>query len=135
MVAHESSAGTAKSLWSGQPKDVAKPMVIEQFEPFVNGYSFFDEMGVRIYENGHSYTGVKHSIHSAYSAIPDYESAMVGKYGEERARESRSWRRITVKATNQEIAFRRRLELFRQIDRIHRRPDGDPFSRLAGRAR
>jgi phenylpropionate dioxygenase-like ring-hydroxylating dioxygenase large terminal subunit len=86
MVAHESSAGTAKSLWSGQPADLPKPMVIEQFEPFVNGYSFFDEMGVRIYENGHSYTGVKHSIHSAYSAIPGYESAMVATYGEERAR-------------------------------------------------
>jgi hypothetical protein len=29
----------------------------EQFLPFVNGYEFFDKMGVRIYDNGHSYSG------------------------------------------------------------------------------
>ena len=85
MVAHESSAGTAKSLWAGQPADAPKPMVIEQFAPFVNGYGFFDEMGVKVYENGHSYTGVKFSIHSKYSAVPQYEAAMTAKYGEERA--------------------------------------------------
>lgn len=85
MVAHESSAGTAKSLWSGQPADAPKPMVIEQFVPFVSDYTFFDNMGVRIYENGHSYTGVNFSIHSSYSAVPEYDSAMVRAYGEQRA--------------------------------------------------
>lgn len=87
MVAHESSAGTAKSLWADQPADAPKPMVIEQFAPFVNGYDFFDHMGVKLYDNGHSYTGVKFSIHSKYSAVPAYEQAMVRTYGEERAQQ------------------------------------------------
>jgi hypothetical protein len=44
-------------------------------------------MGVRIYDNGHSYTGVRYSIHSAYSAIGDYERQMEQAYGPERARQ------------------------------------------------
>ncbi|MCB1623583.1 MAG: Rieske 2Fe-2S domain-containing protein [Pseudomonadales bacterium] len=87
MVAHESSAGTAKRLWRDQPPEVPKPMVVEQFAPFVSGYDFFDQMGVRIYENGHSYTGVNFSIHSKYSAVPAYEQAMTRAYGEQRAQE------------------------------------------------
>jgi phenylpropionate dioxygenase-like ring-hydroxylating dioxygenase large terminal subunit len=86
MVSHESAAGTAKKLWTGQPESAPKPMAIEQFLPFVNGYDFFDQMGVRIYENGHSYTGVKFSIHSKYTAIGEYESLMERTYGAERAR-------------------------------------------------
>jgi phenylpropionate dioxygenase-like ring-hydroxylating dioxygenase large terminal subunit len=86
MVAHESAAGTAKKLWAGQPENAPKPMAIEQFLPFVNGYDFFDQMGVRIYENGHSYTGVKFSIHSNYAAVGEYESLMEKNYGPERAR-------------------------------------------------
>lgn len=85
MVAHESSAGTAKALWSEQPPEAPKPMVIEQFVPFVSGYDFFEKMGVKIYENGHSYTGVNFSIHSKYSAVPAYEAAMIEAYGAERA--------------------------------------------------
>jgi phenylpropionate dioxygenase-like ring-hydroxylating dioxygenase large terminal subunit len=85
MVAHESAAGTAKRLWAGKPDSEPKPMAIEQFLPFVNGYEFFDKMGVRIYENGHSYTGVKFSIHSKYSAIGEYERRMEAAYGAERA--------------------------------------------------
>ena len=86
MVAHESAAGTAKKLWADQPESAPKPMAIEQFLPFVNGYDFFDKMGVRVYPNGHSYTGVHFSIHSAYSAIGDYERRMESVYGAERAR-------------------------------------------------
>ena len=85
MVAHESAAGTAKKLWAGRPDSEPKPMAIEQFLPFVNGYEFFDKMGVRIYENGHSYTGVKFSIHSKYAAIGEYERRMEAAYGAERA--------------------------------------------------
>jgi benzoate/toluate 1,2-dioxygenase alpha subunit len=87
MVAHESSAGTARDLWRSMnlPEGTAQPMVIEQFAPFVSDYQFFDDMGVRIYENGHSYTGVKFSIHSRYSGIPEYEERMIAAYGEERA--------------------------------------------------
>jgi benzoate/toluate 1,2-dioxygenase alpha subunit len=86
MVAHESSAGTARALWQEQPADAPKPMVIEQFLPFVSNYDFFDKMGVKIYDHGHSYTGVNFSIHSGYSAIPDYAERMEAAYGAERAR-------------------------------------------------
>ena len=86
MVAHESSAGTARDLWKDQPPDAPKPMIIEQFLPFVSNYEFFDNMGVRIYDNGHSYTGVNFSIHSKYSAMPEYEAQMTAAYGAERAR-------------------------------------------------
>ncbi len=87
MVAHESSAGTARDLWRAKnlPDTAPKPMVIEQFMPFVSDYKFFDDMGVKIYENGHSYTGVKFSIHSKYSGIPEYERRMIAAYGDERA--------------------------------------------------
>jgi benzoate/toluate 1,2-dioxygenase subunit alpha len=84
MVAHESSAGTAKAMWAGQPADAPKPMAIEQFVPFANDYKFFDEMGVRVFDNGHSYSGANFSIHSRYSAIPEYEQAMLAAYGPQR---------------------------------------------------
>jgi benzoate/toluate 1,2-dioxygenase alpha subunit len=87
MVAHESSAGTAKRLWANQPADAPKPMVIEQLVPFVGSYEFFDKMGVRVLENGHGWSGVHFSIHSAYSALPGYEDAMVTAYGEDRAKD------------------------------------------------
>jgi len=86
MVAHQSAAGTAKKLWADQPPEAPKPMAIEQFLPFVNGYEFFDKMGVRVYENGHSYSGVSFSIHSNYSAVGEYESLMEKTYGAQRAR-------------------------------------------------
>ncbi len=87
MVVHESSAGTAKGMWKGQPADVPKPMAIEQFVPFVSDYQFFDDMGVRVFANGHSYSGVNFSIHSSYSAVPAYEAAMQAAYGEERTKQ------------------------------------------------
>jgi benzoate/toluate 1,2-dioxygenase subunit alpha len=84
MVAHESSAGTAKRLWEQAPEGAPMPMVIEQFVPFVNGYDFFEKMGVKVYDNGHSYTGVNFSIHSKYSRVGEYERRMLEAYGEER---------------------------------------------------
>src|SRR3984957_5429259 len=87
MVAHESSAGTARRLWQDAPPDAPKPMVIEQFTPFVNGYDFFERMGVKVYDNGHSYTGVNFSIHSQYSSVGPYERAMIAAYGEASSRQ------------------------------------------------
>ena len=84
MVAHESSAGTAKTMWAGQPADAPKPMAIEQFVPFMSDYKFFEDMGVRVFDNGHSYSGVNFSIHSKYSAIPAYDEAMKARYGDEK---------------------------------------------------
>lgn len=87
MAAHESSAGTAKELWAGKPADAPKPMAIEQLAPFAGSYDFFDKMGVRVFENGHSWSGVNFSIHSSYAAVPEYEAAMQRAHGEARARD------------------------------------------------
>ena len=87
MIAHASSAGTAKKLWQGQPADKPKPMAIEQIVPFASDYKFFDDMGVRVYPHGHSFSGVHFSIHSSYSALGDYEALMKKAYGEERAKQ------------------------------------------------
>lgn len=85
MVVHESSAGTAKRMWLDQPAEAPKPMAIEQFTPFMSDYQFFEDMGVRVFANGHSFSGVHFSIHSKYSAVPDYDDAMKAAYGTERA--------------------------------------------------
>ena len=88
MVAHESSAGTAVRLWEEmqKPEGTRKPMAMEVIAPFVSRYEFFEEMGIRVWPNGHGHTGVHHSIHSDYSAIPGYFERMAEAWGEERAR-------------------------------------------------
>jgi len=87
MVVHESSAGTAKAMWKDEPADAPKPMAIEQFVPFVSDHAFYEKMGVRVFANGHSYSGVHHSIHSSYSALPEYEQAMQARHGAARTAE------------------------------------------------
>ena len=119
MVAHESSAGTARDVWKAQnlPEDTPRPMVVEQFEPFVSNYRFFDDMGVKIYRHGHSYSGVHFSIHSAYAQIPGYFEALTDAYGEQRAREILSVNRhntvyypsLTIKGAIQAIRVARPL--------------------------
>jgi phenylpropionate dioxygenase-like ring-hydroxylating dioxygenase large terminal subunit len=84
MVVHESSAGTARRMWLDKPADAPRPMAIEQFTPFMSDYKFFEDMGVRVFDNGHSFSGVHFSIHSKYSAIPAYDQAMKTAYGEEK---------------------------------------------------
>jgi phenylpropionate dioxygenase-like ring-hydroxylating dioxygenase large terminal subunit len=85
MVAHESSAGTAVEVWKKAPPGAKKPMAVEIFAPFIAPYEFFENMGIRVWPNGHGHTGVHHSIHSDYSAIPGYYEKMVAAYGEDRA--------------------------------------------------
>lgn len=87
MVAHESSAGTAIKLWEemDKPEGAEKPMAMQVIAPFMSPYEFFEEMGIRTWPNGHGHTGVHHSIHSDYSAIPGYYDKMVEAYGENRA--------------------------------------------------
>lgn len=84
MVVHESSAGTAVDVWNSATPGTPKPMAVEIFAPFVSSYEFFEGMGLRTWPNGHGHTGVSHSIHSDYSAVPGYVDAMVGAYGEDR---------------------------------------------------
>jgi phenylpropionate dioxygenase-like ring-hydroxylating dioxygenase large terminal subunit len=87
MVAHESSAGTAVRIWeeSNPAEDAPKPMAVQVIVPFMSSYEFFEEMGIRTWPNGHGHTGVHHSIHSDYSAIPGYYDQMKAAYGEEKA--------------------------------------------------
>lgn len=89
MVAHESSAGTAVKIWESmeKPEGMPKPAAMEIIAPFMSPYEFFENMGIRTWPNGHGHTGVHHSIHSDYSAIPGYFEQMVAAYGEERARQ------------------------------------------------
>lgn len=87
MVAHESSAGTALRVWQQAPEGTPKPMAVELFAPFVNPYEFFENMGLRIWSNGHGHTGVSDSIHAAYSPVPGYLESMVARYGDARAQE------------------------------------------------
>ncbi len=123
MVAHESSAGTARRIWESSGRSGPAPMVIEQFVPFVNGYDFFEKMGVRVYENGHSYTGVNFSIHSKYSHVGEYERRMAAAYGEERAQrilgEARHntvyYPNLTIKGAIQAIRVARPLAVDRTV--------------------
>ncbi|WP_439143409.1 aromatic ring-hydroxylating dioxygenase subunit alpha [Planktotalea sp.] len=88
MVAHESSAGTAVKLYEEMdlPEGAPKPPAMQIIAPFMSPYEFFEGMGIRTWPNGHGHTGVHHSIHSDYSAIPGYFDAMVETYGEEKAK-------------------------------------------------
>jgi len=115
MVVHESSAGTARRMWIDKPADAPKPMAIEQFVPFMSDYKFFEDMGVRVFDNGHSFSGVNFSIHSKYSAIPAYDEAMKQAYGPERAAQILSLARhntvyypnLTIKGAIQSIRVAR----------------------------
>ena len=88
MVAHESSAGTAVKLYEelDLPKGAPKPAAMEIIAPFMSPYEFFENMGIRTWPNGHGHTGVHHSIHSDYSAIPGYFEAMSDTYGADKAK-------------------------------------------------
>tara|TARA_R110002124_G_scaffold131203_1_gene293335 strand:+ start:25783 stop:27123 length:1341 start_codon:yes stop_codon:yes gene_type:complete len=88
MVAHESSAGTAVKLYEelDLPEGAPKPPAMEIIAPFMSPYEFFEGMGIRTWPNGHGHTGVNHSIHSDYSAIPGYFEAMSETYGTEKAK-------------------------------------------------
>ncbi|MBR0799009.1 Rieske 2Fe-2S domain-containing protein [Bradyrhizobium jicamae] len=86
MVAHESSAGTVVEVWKKAPPGTKKPMAVEIIAPFMSPYEFFENMGIRIWNNGHGHTGVHHSIHSDYSAVPGYFEKMTAAYGEDRAK-------------------------------------------------
>ncbi|MDH5539253.1 MAG: aromatic ring-hydroxylating dioxygenase subunit alpha [Rhizobacter sp.] len=87
MVAHESSAGTAIRVFAKAPAGTPKPMAVELFAPFMSPYEFFENMGIRVWRNGHGHTGVSDSIHAAYSPVPGYHEAMVEAYGEERTKQ------------------------------------------------
>lgn len=85
IVTHQSSSQTARIVAKRvmDEKDEV-PWAVEIFSPFTNRYSFFEEMGLHAFEYGHSYSGGKVSIHSAYSDIPGYVEALESAYGKEK---------------------------------------------------
>jgi benzoate/toluate 1,2-dioxygenase alpha subunit len=86
MIVHESSAGKSVEVWKNAAEGTAKPMAVEIYAPFVSSYAFFQSMGIRVWDNGHGHTGVAHSIHSNYSAVPGYFEQMTAAYGADRAK-------------------------------------------------
>lgn len=84
MIAHQSSAQTAsilgKKLFAGVENP---PSEIQILSPFAEDKDFFEKMGVHAFDNGHSYSGGKTSIHANYSGIPEYEAAMEKTYGKD----------------------------------------------------
>ncbi len=88
MVVHQSSSGTAKRVFDDQFKEGDKvPFELEMLAPFTNDYAFFEKMGLTAWDYGHSVTGGKMSIHSAYSPIPGYIDSLNAAYGEEKVNE------------------------------------------------
>lgn len=85
MVAHESSAGTAVRVWERDGTQQAKPMAVELLEPFIQPHAFFEQMGLRVWPNGHGHTGTADSIHARYTPIPGYHEKMTAAHGEARA--------------------------------------------------
>jgi phenylpropionate dioxygenase-like ring-hydroxylating dioxygenase large terminal subunit len=89
-VTHESAAIAAAAAWQERGGGTP-PTALEQLLPFGSGEDFWVKMGGRVFANGHSYLGTSQSIHSGYSAVPEYDAAMAAAYGEARAREILAW--------------------------------------------
>ncbi len=87
MIAHQSSAQTAQRMGQQLFGDGQAPAAIQILSPFASDANFFEKMGIHAFDHGHSYSGGKISIHSAYSEIPEYTEAMEAAYGPERTRE------------------------------------------------
>ena len=88
MVVHQSSSGTAKRVFDDNFKEGDNvPFELEMLAPFTNDYGFFEKMGLSAWNYGHSVTGGKVSIHSAYSPIPGYIESLNEAYGEEKVNE------------------------------------------------
>ncbi len=90
MVAHESSAGTAVSVWErakAMNPDMETPMAVQLYAPFLSPYEFYEGAGIRVWPNGHGHSGVTGSIHQDYEDVDGYLGGMEAAYGKERAHE------------------------------------------------
>jgi phenylpropionate dioxygenase-like ring-hydroxylating dioxygenase large terminal subunit len=93
-ITHESSIAATEAVWAAESEGVpgaVRPMAIEQLSPFGAGAGFVEDMGGRTLPHGHVILGTRASLHSGYSAVPEYEAAMKQAYGEERAARILSW--------------------------------------------
>lgn len=88
MHTHQSSAQTARIVGKKQFGEQENwPAAIQILGPFAEGTDFYENMGIHAFDYGHSYSGGKVSIHSAYSEIPEYTDAMRKTHGEGRMNE------------------------------------------------
>ena len=85
MVCHASVGHSAREVVGRLPEGTPTPREIEIISPFGGSYEFFDSLGSRTMDYGHSFMGGEASIHSAYSDISGYMESMVEAYGRERA--------------------------------------------------
>lgn len=87
MVTHASAVQPARRMLAEFDADALKPFALSALQPFGEPYDFFDEIGMTVCGNGHSYSGGSLSIHSAYPEDPEYLAALEAVHGPERTRE------------------------------------------------
>ena len=93
MVTHKSAIDACQSHARTLPEGEEIPDTVNILGPFGSSYDFFDGMSHRVFPNGHSYSGDKQSIHSAYPPVPDYVAAMEKAYGKGKTRDTLSLNR------------------------------------------
>lgn len=86
IATHESVVATANNLWEAQTDKQHKPMAVEQILPFGSGLDFVRNMGARVMPHGHSILGTKASLHTNYTSLNEYESALTRVHGADKAR-------------------------------------------------
>ena len=85
MIAHASSAGTAKKLWAeASPPTRRSRWRSSRSRPSPATTSSSTTWACASIAHGHGFSGVNFSIHSSYSSVAEYEAAMKKAYGEER---------------------------------------------------
>ena len=84
MVCHASVGFATRKVVKQLPEGAAVPKEWEIISPFGSSYEFFDDMGVSVMKNGHSFMGGQSSIHTAYAEIPGYMEAMIASHGKEK---------------------------------------------------
>lgn len=100
MVVHLSAARSARAVAAAQSLPAGNSeFELQALAPFAGSYTFYDEMGARVMDNGHADLGGAASIHSSYDEDPDYLAEMFAAYGEDRARE------ILALSRNNSVAY------------------------------
>ena len=88
MVVHQSVVQSAQEYIDSLPPEANKQRSeAEIILPFGGSYENMEHMGISGFKYGHHYDGGTTSIHADYTVDPEYHSAMVAAYGEERTRE------------------------------------------------
>ncbi|MFK8021143.1 MAG: aromatic ring-hydroxylating dioxygenase subunit alpha [Pseudomonadales bacterium] len=112
MVVHQSVVQAAQDYIDVLPAGASKQRSeAEIILPFGGSYEYAENMGITGFKYGHLYDGGKTSIHADYTVDPEYHSAMVAAYGEERTAEIYSFNThntlyypsITIKTAIQNI--------------------------------